>query len=124
MKQERLQYIFDTAVNGVLTQGVKSVDPVFSEECAYRTPDGKKCAVGFLIDDEHYDPDIELNGVKDDIVLDSVEASLGYDLDGQAISMLGDLQNAHDFSDDDGFAKWFEIKARNIAEDYGIEWRF
>ena len=53
-----LQKIFDKAAVGMLRQGRKSQngEPL---ECRYRGADNCKCAVGFLIDDEYYDPYME-----------------------------------------------------------------
>ena len=50
------QEIFDTVAQHLLTQGEKATDGV---TCRYRTPSGLKCAVGCLIPDELYKPEME-----------------------------------------------------------------
>lgn len=47
------QKAFDTALAGLRAQGRKSFNKE-SGHCFYRSPDGLKCAVGFLIPDEKY----------------------------------------------------------------------
>ncbi len=42
------------------------------DTCAYRSPDGKKCAVGILIKDEFYGPDLEGALVSSGCVLDAL----------------------------------------------------
>lgn len=53
-----LQEQFDTAVAGLLKQNCKSqrITTFETKRCVYRGPNGTKCAVGFLIPDELYDP--------------------------------------------------------------------
>ena len=52
-----IQEIFDTVAVHLLKQGVRSVD--LNNVCLYRGPNGLKCAVGALIPDELYAPEIE-----------------------------------------------------------------
>lgn len=52
------QEIFDTVATHLFTQGKRAMDPN-TDRCAYRTPDGKKCAIGCLIPDELYDQGME-----------------------------------------------------------------
>jgi hypothetical protein len=72
--------------------------------CVYRGEDdggfynGQKCAVGVFIDDEHYSPDLEGQGIRRDRdVANAVARSWGKDyLTFDQISLLADLQDAHD----------------------------
>lgn len=50
------QKIFDTVKAHLLQQGQQSED---SEGCKYRGPGDLKCAIGCLIADEHYTPELE-----------------------------------------------------------------
>src|SRR5215510_14994918 len=52
------QAIFDQVATHLLRQNERAVDSK-SLDCMYRTPDGLKCAVGCLITDEEYRPDME-----------------------------------------------------------------
>lgn len=54
------QEIFDTVATHLLTQRRKSMTLVNGEPlCLYRDPIGLKCAVGCLITDEEYYPEME-----------------------------------------------------------------
>lgn len=48
------QEIFDIAYRGLAAQGFKQSLTPNGESCAYRGEHGRKCAVGFLLDDEAY----------------------------------------------------------------------
>lgn len=51
------QKIFDKIVTHLRTQN--AVSATANGLCLYRSPDGKKCAVGCMIPDDVYDPDME-----------------------------------------------------------------
>lgn len=84
--------------------------------CAYRGDSGTMCAVGCLIEDEHYTPDMERKNAGSHDVSNGVAKSLGIDLDLECadddetrriyafIGMLDSWQNFHD-----GFADGQEI---------------
>ena len=67
--------------------------PEGAEFCAYRTEQGDKCAIGYLISDEHYTPEMEGSGVEGLRIHGGFNLS---DLDGLDTLFLGDLQNVHD----------------------------
>ena len=50
------QETFDKVAKHLLTQNAKSVN---GGRCSYRGAEGRMCAVGCLIDDEHYSPALE-----------------------------------------------------------------
>jgi hypothetical protein len=55
---QEAQALFDISINGVIEQGGRSVNNQGS--CVYREPYSKrKCAVGHLIPDDEYTPNIE-----------------------------------------------------------------
>jgi hypothetical protein len=63
------------------------------DKCVYKTPDGKKCAVGALIKPAHYDPSFDAdNGTPVSRLSDEVINYLGVD----NIEWLGRLQTCHD----------------------------
>lgn len=56
------QEVFDTAAEHLLTQMERSVKALtldFPKKCAYRTPEGLKCAAGPFIPDSVYDDSFE-----------------------------------------------------------------
>ena len=103
----RLQEIFDAASVHLMGMEGPSLD-ADGDACVYRGKDedcefnGQKCAVGLFIADEHYDDDLEGQGISDGIwfnqaVADAVAASWGQEhLTSDQLSLLADLQNAHD----------------------------
>ena len=97
------QEIFDAASVHLMGMEGPSLDQD-ADACVYRGKDadcefnGQKCAVGLFIDDEHYDDDLEGQGISGgQAVADAVAASWGQDdLTVAQLSLLADLQNAHD----------------------------
>lgn len=62
------QEFFDTAALHLLKQGTRATFPLDDSTdltqrltCAYRAPDGTKCAIGCFITNEQYDPKMEDN---------------------------------------------------------------
>lgn len=122
------QEIFDTVVTNLLKQGKRSFGPYkpnayrYAEcnlisVCLYRSPDGSKCAVGWLIPDELYVPQLEnmmvpTNGEENDVSHVLTKAGISKD----DFYFLYRLQRVHDSCDvenwDVGFSK--------IAQEYGL----
>ena len=102
MKQ---QEIFDAASVHLMGMDGPSLDE-HNDACVYRgygedcELNGQKCAVGLFIDDEHYSPDLEGQGISGgQAVADAVAKSWGEDdLTVEQIRLLADLQNAHDYT--------------------------
>ena len=97
------QEIFNKAAVHLMGMEGPSLDQD-SDACAYRGKDedcefnGQMCAVGMFIADEHYDDDLEGQGISGgQDVANAVAASWGQDdLTAAQISLLADLQDAHD----------------------------
>ena len=97
------QEIFNKAAVHLMGMDGPSLDQD-SDACAYRGKDddcefnGQMCAVGLFIADEHYDCDLEGQGISGgQDVANAVAASWGQDdLTVEQIRLLADLQNAHD----------------------------
>ena len=97
------QEIFDAASVHLMGMDGPSLD-ADGDACVYRGHNedcefnGQMCAVGLFIKDEHYDDDLEGQGISGgQAVADAVAASWGQDdLTVAQISLLSDLQNAHD----------------------------
>ena len=97
------QEIFDAAAIHLMGMDGPSLD-ADGDACVYRGQDddcefnGQKCAVGLFIADQHYDDDLEGQGISGgQAVADAVAKSWGQDdLTVAQISLLSDLQDAHD----------------------------
>ena len=99
----KLQDIFNKASAHLTSMDGPSLD-MDGDACVYRGYDddcefnGQKCAVGLFIDDRHYSPDLEgqgISGRRD--VADAVAASWGQEsLSNDQLRLLSDLQDAHD----------------------------
>lgn len=123
------QEIFNKVYAHLVKQGRRSMYylPSKGEEgCAYRGQDGAMCAVGCLIPDEFYTPEIENEIVSSWIVsevLAKAGVTNGHGYDRDKFNLLCELQNAHDtcqFSNREEFI--LEIKARlgRIARGYQL----
>jgi hypothetical protein len=88
------QDIFDYVVGALLKQGRPAVD-LKTGLCHYRMKDGRKCAIGHLIDDRFYSADLEGNGICAPVT-DAVELSLGRKLSIAEFHVVDRLQQAHD----------------------------
>jgi hypothetical protein len=99
----KLQDIFNKASAHLMGMDGPSLDED-GDACVYRGYDddcelnGKMCAVGLFIDDEHYSPDLEGVSINDShAVSNAVAQSWGLDeLSIKQLALLDDLQTAHD----------------------------
>lgn len=110
------QEVFDRVWNHFVVEGNPlSISRDIEGSCLYRGPDGTKCAVGLLIPDELYSPDMEGNSVCG-LIDDFANKSLAKVLDVENkddISFLARLQSAHDLADD---VDPIEDRLRDVAE--------
>ena len=122
------QEIFDAASVHLMGMDGPSLD-MDGDACVYRGYDddcefnGQKCAVGLFIKDEHYDYDLEGQGISGgQAVADAVAASWGQDdLTEDQLMLLADLQNAHDYITVDRI--WSEaiaVSLESIADKYHL----
>ena len=99
----RQQEIFDAASVHLMGMEGPSLD-ADGDACVYRGYNddcefnGQMCAVGLFISDQHYDDDLEGQGISGgQAVADAVAASWGQDdLTEDQLMLLADLQMAHD----------------------------
>ena len=97
------QEIFNKAAVHLMGMEGPSLDQD-GDACVYRGKDedcefnGQMCAVGLFIADEHYDDDLEGQGITgSQAVADAVAKSWGQEsLSNDQLSLLADLQMAHD----------------------------
>jgi len=87
------QEVFDKIYLHLIEQGRKSVNS--DGRCQYRSPDGDKCAIGCLIPDELYTPELEGNGVSMPIIEDVLN-KIYPDMTDEDLLFLLDLQDLHD----------------------------
>lgn len=87
-----IQQIFDKVYVHLLTQNARSAD---ESGCLYKNPAGLKCAVGCLIPDEFYDPDIEGASTRNKLLENILIKSLG-ELSSEKLNLLDQLQQLHD----------------------------
>ena len=107
------QEIFDTVATHLFTQGRRAFDGV---GCVYRTPEGLSCAVGCLIPDDLYAPEMEGHGVT--FLLD--EFTELPDWFSENLGLLAELQNTHDHD-----LCWKSTSAMHraltrVAREYGL----
>jgi hypothetical protein len=94
-----LQEIFDFVNDAITKQGVPSFDSELGD-CAYRGPNGLKCAAGWLLDDADYDRELEGKGAAD--MCNAVGFRVGEAVHAYANiitikrELLQRLQSAHD----------------------------
>ncbi len=82
------QEVFDTVVQHLIDQGSRCTTP--SGYCLYRTDDGRKCAIGCLLDEPHLELALHNGG---DII--DIRTILPQEL-RQHYYLLQRLQRAHD----------------------------
>lgn len=97
------------AIEAVIKQGAPSMNE--DGACLYRCGD-LKCAVGHLIADEHYTPELEGSNLIDRDVVRALKASQG-EITNKALEELKCVQMAHDGASTESFVPRFhyELKA-------------
>jgi hypothetical protein len=113
VKYDTLQQVFNTVVEGLAGQQWQQsvvADSGSGTVCAYRGLEGRKCAAGHLITDEHYDANFERTGVSDVRVWRALVKS---GVPNKLMPQVAELQGLHDgFCDNmrmrDNFAKYAE----------------
>jgi len=116
------QILFDFVVSSVIKQGVPSCVKIGEKvKTMYRSPYGHKCAVGFLIPNDKYDPECEGHGVGWLIDHGMIEIASHEDE-----KLLGWLMAAHDASARSAgdFISLFKADAKETADNFNLEWRF
>ena len=96
------QEIFDKVAAHLIKQGGPARDE--NNDCAYRAPNGRTCAVGCLIPDSAYDPDMEGRRAADPVVLDVLESLYP----GADPALFSALQHVHDTTAEDPSDNWFD----------------
>lgn len=92
------QEIFDRVATHLFTQGMQSIE---TRGCLYRGPNGTKCAVGCLIADEDYDPEMDSPHRETHVMALKTSGFLPPYLQSANLTLLRELQDSHD-----GSANW------------------
>lgn len=87
------QTIFTQVIQHLARQRVAAVHP--SGNCQYRMPDGKRCAVGYLVPEWYYNGTLEGNTPRDREVKNALMRTHG-DFTNQQWELLQELQSVHD----------------------------
>jgi len=108
------QETFDIIVAHLRRQGCRAgVKSDYGNiRCCYRTPDGLKCAVGILIPDDRYEPDMEGLVLRDNRKL----KALVVDELGHSLYLCDRMQMNHD---GDAVDNW-EAGFRGVAHDFDL----
>lgn len=110
------QEIFDKVVKHLLGAADRSIDPA-TRACRYRGPNGAKCAVGAVLPDEYYNPEMDAAGGLTVWGL-TQRPMIPYWMK-RNVALLDALQQAHDHPDN-----WFDNKRGLIAKLHEIAKKF
>ena len=115
----RRQAFLDKIVPLVVKQGKRSVDE--RGKCLYRGPNGLKCAIGFAIPDDRYDPNMDGNYVAS-VVLQLWRGVVVEGLQADDAAFADAVQSAHDKASGEGraFITDFMERVRKVAERFGL----
>lgn len=121
----RRQEIFDAVVEHFIQQGAPAVIRLTNGgvTCCYRTIDGLKCAIGALIPDDLYVPEMEGESVSSLFHAFPLEAKAA-GLSRSSARFFDALQKAHDINalgpTSDGFLERLWGHMRIIAKDFRL----
>lgn len=118
--QAARQDVFNRVWDHFVTKG--NPRAIINQRCLYRTPDGARCAVGLLIPDEEYSPDIESRGVSRVAESCPTVAGIARSCFGGGVTglaFLDAMQRAHDEPTMLG-AKDIAGALRNLAASYSL----
>lgn len=117
-----LQEIFDKASTHLLTQNAKSLLGI--SMCRYRADNGLMCAVGCLIKDEFYTPDLErkvsyMKDVQTALVSSGVLDKVDTVIMSEKSRMLDRLQEIHDIR----LVSEWESELKILAKQYKLNFK-
>jgi hypothetical protein len=121
------QEIFDTVIAHLLQQGKQSK----SDVCLYRSDDGLKCAIGALIPDSEYDPDMECSIVHPFYYSHPTTiqswAQSNYPNDLKLLNRLQRLHDkgpSHSFNNPhDAWEEYILTQSQIIAKEFNLTWK-
>ena len=107
------QAVFNKVVQHLRKQGSRAMD---EDGCCYRAPNGKMCAIGCLIPDEYYHPDIE-GLLAWSLPITLLQASIPNFEQGEDGTFLTRLQDIHD---NNNVSAW-ESLWQALATEYSLK---
>ncbi len=107
-----LKEIFDRVKAHLLAQGVAAVNA--GGGCCYRDGVGGSCAVGCLISDEAYSPDLENRVASSERVMAALARS-GVPTDYDTLKLLGNLQDIHDYRPPNVWAEDLDFLEKSLG---------
>jgi hypothetical protein len=111
------QEVFDKVATHLLTQRSRAVRPGSRYSCLYRAPDGKRCAIGCLITDDIYRPDMEGSVATTLLLRGEVQRAWPWAYRNEkALNMLDRLQVLHDREEISAWPKLLKY----LAEQFGL----
>lgn len=88
--------VFEIVEKHLLAQNERSMD-LHSGKCMYYDDYGLKCAIGCLISEDVYSPEMESKNILlDKTIRDGLEKSLGFKPSSGLLRLLDSLQKIHD----------------------------
>jgi hypothetical protein len=114
------QDLFDHIVRHLFKQHAKSLytDVNGSSRCKYRGEEGRKCAVGCVIDDSIYDPSMEHKDIY--ALMVEIRKSIGRELFSSDFGVLTNLQGVHDGA----MVHEWPRQCMKVAETHGLSFNF
>jgi hypothetical protein len=116
------QEIFDKVVEHLAKQGKRARIAVSPGDfrCKYRTPDGLKCAVGVLIPDELYDPEMD-SGIVDILYILKQGKFPQLNLLIRHMYLLAALQSIHDNEDNWAYPWKMPEELEACGNNFGLD---
>jgi hypothetical protein len=111
------QEFFTKTVQHLRKQGHRALDA--DGRCAYRAPNGDMCAIGCLIPDELYDPQMEGLNVLRMLFFSPLAEKLQPVFRGIPSKLLDRMQYVHDNMS--GISVLTEAVFAQVAKDFGLE---
>jgi hypothetical protein len=111
------QEVFDVVAKHLLIQNAKSmIKNMYLTDlmCAYRGKNGAKCAVGILIPDELYAPDMEGTTIDGPVIRMALKKVVSSEVH---YNLIEALQNVHDKSCPDDW----KMNLENVAVTYNLD---
>ena len=113
------QEIFDTVAKHLFKQGHQAITTLWSgySDCAYRTPNGDKCAAGAILPDEYYQSFMEGYSI-------SHLVQMNFKLPEWIIEnlrLISDLQTIHDQADNWKFTQTMIIELKKVAKKFELD---
>jgi len=113
------QEMFDAIVTGLAAQGWRQSTDQAQDLCRYRSHDGLKCAIGHLITDGNYTPDLEISRATCPTVQDALPEQYRYTkTDWSTYDFTEAAQRAHDCA---GMGAQMWDRFRALAKVYGLD---